>query len=419
MLLIFTNGFLLDEFARCWDIKPVPLKTTGSYSCAIVLGGFSGEDDHGDGFFNTASDRFIQGVKLLKTGKVSHILISGGNGSLFPGKFAESDWVRKQLLELQIPDSCIVVENRSRNTIENAAFSKQILAARQLQPPYILVTSAFHMRRSLGIFGREKMPFIPDADIIGRWNYYIKEIFGELVNRIKGIKVKEGLLAIADTRITSGTDTTVKKKITIEQKDNFSLFIMTSGLRSVRDKALVYFTELMETKEFNKLYKAVNAFGEQIKRVAQEDKASLEKAGFKFDLNTIIGGQLKDDEEHKLFLLYPEGNWVELGQGAPYVIIGNSGHGKAILNRILDEDSSLKLCLKTGFLSFDSTRVSSNNVDFPIDVALYRKDSFHIIEKRYEKKDLEYISTQWAEELKAALEHISEDWMDAAFDKLD
>jgi len=234
-----------------------------------------------------------------------------------------------------------------------------------------------------------------------------------------GIKVKEGLLAIADTRITSGTEITVKKKISIEQKDHFSLFIMTSGLRSVRDKAVVYFNELLETKEYNKLYKAVNAFGEQVKRVAKEDKDSLEKAGFKFDLSTIIGGQLKDDDEHKLFLLYPEGNWVELGQGAPYVIIGNSGHGKAILNRILDENSSLKLSLKTGFLSFDSTRVSSNNVDFPIDVALYRKDSFHIIEKRYEKKDLEYISTQWAEELKAALEHISEDWMESAFDKLD
>ncbi len=234
-----------------------------------------------------------------------------------------------------------------------------------------------------------------------------------------GIKVKEGLLAIADTRITSGTEITVKKKITVEQKDHFALFIMTSGLRSVRDKAFVYFKELLVNKEYNNLYKPVNAFGEQVKRVAKEDKDSLEKAGFKFDLSTIIGGQLKDDTEHKLFLLYPEGNWVELGQGAPYVIIGNSGHGKAILNRILDENSSLKLSLKTGFLSFDSTRVSSNNVDFPIDVALYRKDSFHIIEKRYEKKDLEYISTQWAEELKAALEHISEDWMDDAFDKLD
>ncbi len=234
-----------------------------------------------------------------------------------------------------------------------------------------------------------------------------------------GIKVKEGLLAIADTRITSGTDTTVKKKITIAQKDNFSLFIMTSGLRSVRDKAIVYFTELLETKEFDKLYKAVNAFGEQVKRVAQEDRISLEKSGFKFDLNTIIGGQLSGDDEQKLFLLYPEGNWVELGQGAPFVIIGNSGHGKAILNRILNEDSSLKLALKAGFLSFDSTRVSSNNVDFPIDVAIYKNGSYRMIEKRYEKKDLEYISAQWAEELKTALENISEDWMESAFGKAD
>lgn len=233
-----------------------------------------------------------------------------------------------------------------------------------------------------------------------------------------GIKVKEGLIAIADTRITSGTDTTVKKKITIEQKDKFSLFIMTSGLRSVRDKAIIYFKELLENQEYNKLYKAVNAFGEQVKKVASEDKATLEKAGFKFDLNTIIGGQLKDDEEHKLFLLYPEGNWVELGQGAPYVIIGNSGHGKAILNRVISEDSSMRLALKTGFLSFDSTRVSSNNVDFPIDVVLYKKDTFELSEQRYEKKDLEYISTQWAEELKTALLNVGEDWMETAFSHL-
>ena len=233
-----------------------------------------------------------------------------------------------------------------------------------------------------------------------------------------GIKVKEGLVAIADTRITSGTDTTVKKKIFTVQKENYSLFIMTSGLRSVRDKAIIYFKELIETEEHNKLYKAVNAFGEQVKRVALEDKESLERAAFKFDLNTIIGGQLKDDEEHQLFLLYPEGNWVELGQGAPFVIIGNSGHGKPILNRTLHEDSGMRLALKAGFLSFDSTRVSSNNVDFPVDVVLYKKDSFRFAEHRYEKKDLENISFQWAEELKSALNNISETWMDNAFSKL-
>src|SRR3954454_11287838 len=166
-----------------------------------------------------------------------------------------------------------------------------------------------------------------------------------------GIKVREGLVAIADTRITSGTDTTIKKKLFTVQKDHYSLFIMTSGLRSIRDKAITYFKELMEREEYNKLYKAVNAFGEQIRRVAQEDKVFLEESGFKFDLTTIIGGQLKDDEEHRLFLLYPQGNWVELGNEAPFVVIGNSGHGKAILNRTLTEDIDMRLALKAGFLS--------------------------------------------------------------------
>ena len=235
-----------------------------------------------------------------------------------------------------------------------------------------------------------------------------------------GIKVKQGLVAIADTRITSGSDTTVKKKVYIQQqKEKSALFIMTSGLRSVRDKAVVYFKELVEHEEHNKLFEAVNAFGEQVRRVALEDKASLEKSGFKFDLNTIIGGQLKDDDEHKLFLLYPEGNWVELGQGAPFVVIGNSGHGRAILNRTVTEESSMRHALKAGFLSFDSTRVSSNNVDFPIDVMLYKKDSFSIAEHRYEKHDLENTSKQWDEELKQALLRLPDDWMEASFAELE
>lgn len=233
-----------------------------------------------------------------------------------------------------------------------------------------------------------------------------------------GIKVKEGLVAIADTRITSGTDTSVKVKIMTEQRDQYSLFVMTSGLRSIRDKAVVYFKEIIEREEFDKIYKAVNAFGEQLRRVAEEDKAFLLQSGFKFDLHTIIGGQPKNDEEHRLFLLYPEGNWVELGHGAPYVVIGNSGHGKAILNRIINENSSMKLALKVGFLSFDSTRVSSSNVDFPIDVVLYKKDSFYIAQHRYEKEDLEKISLQWDEQLKNALEKIPEEWMDATFNRL-
>jgi len=234
------------------------------------------------------------------------------------------------------------------------------------------------------------------------------------------IKVKDGLVAISDTCITAGANISIKKKVHIEQYETNSMFIMTSGLRSVRDKAINYFQELTETNNsYNKLYKAVNAFGEQVKRVALEDKTFLLNAGLRFNLNTIIGGQFKDDETQKLFLIYSEGNWVELDEGSPYVIIGNSGQGKAILNRILHSDTSMKQALKAGFLSFDSTRVSSNNVDFPIDVVLYKKNSFQMFEKRYEQKELAAISELWAAKLKTALDEIPETWIDSTFDTLE
>ncbi|MGB3146073.1 MAG: hypothetical protein WBB24_18390 [Maribacter sp.] len=235
-----------------------------------------------------------------------------------------------------------------------------------------------------------------------------------------GIKVKQGLVAIADTRITSGTNKSTKKKIYVEQRDKHSLFIMTSGLRSVRDKAVIYFQELFNegVGDYNKMYKAVNAFGEQVKRVAEEDRDALEKAGLKFNLNTIIGGQLEDDEEHKLFLIYSEGNWVELNDDSPYVIIGNSGHGKTLLNRVLRGNSSLKHALKAGFLSFDSTRYSANDVGFPIDVVLYEKDSYKMQENRYTAKDMSKITQQWDKSLKRVLEELPENWMKDSFGEL-
>ena len=127
---------------------------------------------------------------------------------------------------------------------------------------------------------------------------------------------------------------------------------------------------------------------------------------------------MKNDDEHKLFLLYAEGNWIELDEGCPYVIIGNSGQGKAILNRVIHEDTSIRQALKAGFLSFDSTRVSSNNVEFPLDVVLYKKNSFKIIEKRYEMNELDYISKLWAEKLKKSLDEIPEDWMEGILQKI-
>ncbi|MCU0415637.1 MAG: peptidase [Cytophagaceae bacterium] len=228
-----------------------------------------------------------------------------------------------------------------------------------------------------------------------------------------GVKLETGLLAIADTRITSGTDTTTAKKMFVHQSENGLLFLMTSGLRSVRDKALTYFKETLDEDQhtLNKMYKAVNALGDQLRRVAQEDRQALADSGLFFNLYTLVGGQLRDDDEPKMFLLYPEGNWIELTETSPFMIIGNSGYGKPILNRTVNYKTSIQNALKAGFLSFDSTRVSANDVDFPLDVLVYYKDSKQVVEHRFEKKDMSDISTYWDAQLKNALANIPEGWM--------
>ena len=232
-----------------------------------------------------------------------------------------------------------------------------------------------------------------------------------------GIKLKSGLVGIADTRLTSGTEFTTGKKVSVHQLENHSLFIMTSGLRSVRDKAITYFKEVLLEKDqqFNKMYKAVNAFAAQVKQVASEDKASLAASGLYFNLHAIVGGQLEDDEEHKLFLLYPEGNWVEVGQSSPFIIIGNSGYGKPLLHRNLKFDSSMQEALLAGFLAFDATRVSANDVGYPLDVVLYGKDSFKISEHRIERQDVNETAKAWNELLLQAMRHLPTAWMDSIF----
>lgn len=234
-----------------------------------------------------------------------------------------------------------------------------------------------------------------------------------------GIKVKTGIVGISDTRITSGRETTRAKKVFTVNKDRHSFFIMTSGLRSVRDKSITYFKEIIEEDDgsFNKLYKAVNAFAAQVKRAANEDRISLQEAGLSFNLYAIVGGQLQDDAEHKIYLLYPEGNWVEISEGSPFMIIGNNGYGKPILDRVLKYTSSMKFALKAGFLSFNATRVSANDVDYPIDVIYYEKDSYNIIEKRYKKDELQQVSKLWQNTLSKAVNDLPEKWLDKIFQK--
>ncbi|MGH7885431.1 MAG: peptidase [Thermodesulfobacteriota bacterium] len=223
-----------------------------------------------------------------------------------------------------------------------------------------------------------------------------------------GLKVKDGLIGIADTRVTTRTEQIVARKLNTYQNLGYEMFIMTSGLRSIRDKTLTYFDELIENEEekFDKLYEAVNSYAAQLRLVAKEDKKALNESGLQFNLHTIIGGRLEKDKEHKLFLLYPQGNWVEVGKGTPYFLIGESSFGKPILDRVLRYESTMKTALKAGFLAFDATRASAVDADFPIDIVVYKNDCNILYEYRFSRNDLIELSTWWQQYLSQAIEEL-------------
>lgn len=200
-----------------------------------------------------------------------------------------------------------------------------------------------------------------------------------------------------------------------------SLFLMTSGLRSVRDKALTYFEDLVGGPEwpFDRLFKAVNGFAEQVRRVAREDKDALTESGLDFNIHALIGGQLSGDPEHKLYMIYPQGNWVEIGEGTPYAILGASGYGKPVLDRTLKFADPMQFALKVGSLAFDSTRISAADVDFPLDVVLYKAGTFEPIEHRFAKEDLLELSTWWQDRLRKSVNELPSTWSDALFRRLE
>jgi putative proteasome-type protease len=221
-----------------------------------------------------------------------------------------------------------------------------------------------------------------------------------------GMKCEEGLLAIADTRITSGTETSVAKKITVHQGERHSMFILTSGLRSIRDKAITYFEERLARDEsgLTKMFEAADTLSEEVRRVREQDTRWLHEGGLRFDLHCILGGQLAEDDEPHLYLLYPEGSWIEVRTGTPYVIIGESRYGKPVLDRVWRHEDPLSAALRDGLLAFDATTASASDVDPPVDCVLYRRDSFRMTERRFEAEELAPLRDFWSEAVRKAVE---------------
>lgn len=234
-----------------------------------------------------------------------------------------------------------------------------------------------------------------------------------------GMRCEDGLFALADTRITSGTEMSTARKISIHQYEQHSMFIMTSGLRSIRDKAITYFEERLKDEDgLDRMYKAANALAEEIRAVRTEDMEWLAQGGLNFDLHCIFGGQLAGDVTPHMYLIYPEGNWVEVRAGTPYVIIGESRYGKPVVDRTWHYERDLSDALRIGLLAFDATRTSASDVDYPVDAVLYRTDTFRIQEQRFTGEDLVPLRQFWQSVISQAVED-AEPTTRHLFDRLD
>lgn len=161
IFLLFTNGFIANELMKRWEVAARPYNSLHHYKLAIVLTGtIIPELKPADRvYFSKGADRIVHTVQLYKLGLVDRILVSGGSARIIDIQEREADRFREVMMLMGVPDSVIMVENVTRNTHESAIEVKNILErSGYTAADCLLITSAFHMRRSLACYQKVGLP---------------------------------------------------------------------------------------------------------------------------------------------------------------------------------------------------------------------------------------------------------------------
>jgi putative proteasome-type protease len=232
-----------------------------------------------------------------------------------------------------------------------------------------------------------------------------------------GIRVDGGVVALSDTRIVRGSQISTKAKLSTITNGEHSAVVMTSGLRSVRDKVMARLQDRLDHTPLRRMHELATAYGDELRAVRDEDGEALLEGGFAFNAHAVIGGRLADDDEPMLFHVYPEGNWVEATVDEPAYIIGRTSYGTPILDRLLEPGTPLAHAVILAFLAFDATRTSASDVDFPIDVAVLSRDEAAFRSRRFEESDLADQHDAWNGLLRQAFAAMPTEWADALADE--
>jgi len=240
------------------------------------------------------------------------------------------------------------------------------------------------------------------------------------------VKLDAGLVFLSDSRTNAGLDQigTFRKMMIYEQATERFMVMLSAGNLSISQQV----REILQIEELvdgdgppitiwnaTSMFDAARVLGAAMRRVFDQDGASLKKSGLDFNASMIFGGQIRG-EAMRLFLVYSAGNFIEATRETCFFQIGESKYGKPVLDRMMRPSTPLDEAAKCVLVSMDSTLKSNLSVGLPLDLAIYevnRFESTQIVCIDDRNPYFQMIRSSWGEKLRQAFESIDDPQWDA------
>ncbi|ASM74156.1 MULTISPECIES: peptidase [Roseobacteraceae] len=229
-----------------------------------------------------------------------------------------------------------------------------------------------------------------------------------------GMRLDKGLVFMADTRTSAGVDNfaVTRKMFSFEVPGERSIVIMTAGNLATTQAMISLLEERSKTTEErdpsilrqSTMFQVARLVGDTLNEVIVNSSPNGQGAADQFRASVILGGQIGTGKP-TIFLIYPEGNFIEITDDTPFFQIGETKYGKPILVRTYDREMSFEDAVKLLLVSFDSTVKSNLSVGLPFDLMIYERDSLNPMRlTRIDATDSVYqaISNGWGDALKDA-----------------
>ena len=235
-----------------------------------------------------------------------------------------------------------------------------------------------------------------------------------------GLLLKAGMVMLSDTRTNAGLDNiaTYRKLFTFEVPGERVIAIMTAGNLSVTQTTIARLEEAMsddpDSDPARSILRAPTTLrvselvGEALSQVRGEIAGRMAESDSLTGASMIVGGQ-RQGGGMRMFLIYPQGNFIEATEDTPFLQIGEHKYGKPILDRVVTSGLGLDAARKAVLLSMDSTLRSNLSVGMPLDLAVIAEGDLRLTERmRIEAGDARFaaMSEAWSHALRDAFRRI-------------